>query len=161
MINIILVTLGTFILCASAFVCQKLEIKKEFKKFEIFFNLLLYLIVAFIFGYSLFLIKLFTNSDLREVHILTISIIFFAGSIFVLLSIIITDKLLKVIESKSNYLKKINSSLLKNNNELNEMSQKLIISEKKYAEKAKELEEKIEDLYTMKTELRNEKNINN
>jgi DMSO reductase anchor subunit len=155
MLNIVLIALGTIVLCASGFICQKFNFNDELKKFQNLFTMLFYLILFFICGYIFFIVKLFKQTEVGKVDLSTVSIIFFFGALFVYVSMTIFEKLIKTIEEKSKNLNKVNSQLIKSNDKLIEYGQKMKISGEKYKDKLIELEETLDDYYSMNTTLKN------
>lgn len=155
MFNIVLIALGTLILCAAGFICQKFNFNEDLKKFKKLFTLLFYLILFFICGYIFFIIKLFKQTEIEKIDISTVSLVFFFGALFVYVSMTIFEKLIKTIEEKSNALRKINSELIQSNDRLIEYGQKMKISGEKYKDKLVKMEETLDDYYSMNTTLNN------
>ncbi len=150
MINLILVACGAILLIYSAILCHRLNAKIDKKVVPKPSSLILGLIYLFILGYILFLIRLAIIVASHSVIELLVSGVFFFGALFVVIVLKTNHKLILKLSENSLHLGKLNAELENKNKELQHWAEELKQSEEKYIKRSKELDDTLNDFYTMR-----------
>lgn len=152
MFNLILVSCGAILLIYSAALQYKLNIniKKSAVKKPRSYPLISVLIYLFVLGYIAFLVRLVTTLTLHGFNEILVSVIFFFGAFFVAIVLKINQKLIISLTENTSRLDKLNVELENKNKELQFKTGALKTSEEKFKKRSKELEETLEDFYTIR-----------
>lgn len=149
MLNILLLSGGALLQIISLAICFKTNklVRDTFTNTIIKpFSFIILFVVFFIIGYLTILFKelrSYPNSSFADP---IISIIFFFGALFVIITLFINKHLVTKIISHSNELVQKNKILTNQKNELD-------ASKQKYIYKNKELEQTLEDFYLLRTKV--------
>ncbi|MBU1167567.1 hypothetical protein KKC60_04135 [Patescibacteria group bacterium] len=150
MINLLLVSCGVLLMVYSIVLCQNINTKigkKELNKERL---PILILICLFILGYVAFLSRLIITLNSHGINELLVSAIFFFGAMFVVIVLKVNNKLITKLINNSLRVDKVNKELQRKNKELSHKTDALKISEEKYKARSKELDETLEDFYTIR-----------
>lgn len=150
MICLILVTCGVILLIYSIVLCHRLNKKIDKNVAEKPGSLVLILIYFFLLGYVTFLGRLIFTITSHGIFEYLVSIIFFFGALFVAIVLKVNHKLILNLTTNSINLGKLNKELENKNKKLRQKTDALKTSEEKYKKRSKELEQTLDDFYTMR-----------
>ena len=153
LINILLVSAGIAFLIYNEKFWYTFN-KKTPSEFTVtYYPILAYLILLFIIGYTIFLTDIIFLNPKYSFAQLVVSVIFFFGAGFVTIVLNILQKLNTILTAKNKIATDFNQILLNKNQELEQKTLLQQESEKKLNAKHKELQQTLEDFYTMRLSL--------
>ena len=150
MINLTIVSCGIILLIYSVVLCHTLNTKIDRNIVQKPSSLISILIYLFILGYVVFLWRLIITIASHNVTELLVSGIFFFGALFVVIVLRVNYKLILKLTENSLRLGELNTVLENKNKELSHKTEELKKSEEKYIKRSKELDETLENFYTMR-----------
>lgn len=156
MLNIVLVLCGAFLLVYSAILCHKLSKKLEQNPSVRPSSWILFLIYLFVGGYTAFIGRVAGNVGSHGFDEFLVSVVFFFGAIFVLVTLRAYHKLILKLSNESLGLEKLNSEL--ENKNLSHQKEEIKESEEKYKKRFQELLETLDDFYTLRLSVQEKMN---
>ncbi len=150
MISVLLVGGGIILLAYSALLCHRLNSRIDNNIAGKLCFLILVLVYFFIAGYLVYLVRLIMTFGSHGMSEILVSTIFFFGATFVVAVLKANHKLIYDLAQNTERLSGLNRELETKNKELRNKTEALKVSEKKYRDKSKELEETMEDFYTLR-----------
>jgi hypothetical protein len=155
MLNSILIITGIALMILSVFRCIKLIKVNVVKNLQGTLYLMLCLIIFFLLGYTSYLF-LDTNYPDIPVSSLLICLILFFGAIFVVGILSISYQLIKILTQRTEELNQINKTLTGNTNTLKTRQEELVKTREMLEQRNSELEETLDDFYTMRISVQKE-----
>jgi uncharacterized membrane protein len=146
MINILIVSIGIFLLVFG--ISQGIQIRRIVDKNIIKYKyiLIVFFISLFILGYFVFILKLLFFTEFYDLYDHVVSLVFFLGSVFVVLVIRVNRNLFLKINKQVKELGKINDELKRKNNIILEKAKICDSSEDQCLQASERLKEKIKEL---------------